>query len=174
MMSTYSSGEPAKGVTAFIGMGSNIGDREHYLREAKRLLSAHPFIRLIAASPIYETEPVGLTEQGYFLNQVLRVDTEMTPQDLLGELLRAEQELGRTRDIRWGPRTLDLDLLLYGNSRIEGKELEVPHPRMWERAFVLVPLADVTGVDDPFYASVKMHLGKLGGKEGVVLWTNDC
>ena len=94
-------------------------------------------------SPIYETAPVGYTEQPNFLNLCLEIDTELEPKELLKYCLETEQRLHRVRDIRWGPRTLDVDILLYGDKVIEEDDLEVPHPRMSERAFVLIPLNDI-------------------------------
>jgi len=158
-------------VVAYIALGSNMGDRAEYLRSAIHALEQHAAIDLIAASSIYETEPVGYVDQGAFLNQVVAVRTVMAPHALLHVMLAAEQQLGRTRELRWGPRTIDLDLLMYGDNQIETDELIVPHPRMMERAFVLFPLADVASqVDAELGAFIRGKLDILQEKEGVVVW----
>lgn len=159
------------GTLAYIAMGSNLGDREYYLREAVNRLAQESRIQVIAESSLYETEPVGYTEQGAFLNQVIAVRTTMTAHDLLYLLLDTERDLGRTREIRFGPRTLDLDLLLYGNDVIHTKDLIVPHPRMEERAFVLIPLTDVASrIDSERAVYYENLLMQTPGKEGVVRW----
>ena len=129
--------------TAYVALGSNLGDREAYLWQALGLLAAHPSLQVQKVSSFYETEPVGYLDQGMFLNAVAQLETDRTPQELLKILQAIENRLGRQRGIRWGPRTIDLDLLLYGNQTIEEPELIIPHPRMLERDFVLVPLAEI-------------------------------
>lgn len=128
---------------AFLGLGSNIGRREQLLADAVQQLGQHPSIEVTALSPIYETEPVGYTDQPSFLNQVCRIATALSPEDLLNTVLQIERSLGRERVIRWGPRTIDIDVLLYDNRMMHTETLTVPHPRMKERAFVFVPLLDV-------------------------------
>lgn len=128
---------------AYVALGANLGDREASLRDALNRLAAEPGVTLHRMSPIYETAPVGYTEQPSFLNMVVRVATELPPIELLRRLLAIEREMGRVRDIRWGPRNIDLDLLLVGETSMDTPELTLPHPRMGERAFVLVPLRDV-------------------------------
>ncbi|AKS70058.1 2-amino-4-hydroxy-6-hydroxymethyldihydropteridine pyrophosphokinase [Staphylococcus schleiferi] len=130
-------------VDAYLGLGSNIGDRENQLKEAIRLLRENEAIEIIAISPIYETKPVGYTEQPDFLNLCLHIKTELSAQALLKVALNTEAELHRVRKIRWGPRTIDIDILLYGDEVIEETDLIVPHPRMTERAFVMIPLNDI-------------------------------
>jgi 2-amino-4-hydroxy-6-hydroxymethyldihydropteridine diphosphokinase len=121
---------------AYVGLGSNLGDREATIRGAAQLIGA---ARL---SPLFETEPWGLRDQPSFLNAAAEVETVLTPRRFLARLLEIEQSLGRERNgPRWGPRTIDLDLLLWGNERISEPGLEVPHPLMLERRFVLEPLA---------------------------------
>lgn len=134
----------ASRVTAYIGVGSNLGDREATIRAAIARLGAHPGIRIMQCSALIETEPMGPPQPNY-LNGALAVETILDPPSLLSELLRVERELGRVRDlaVRMGPRTLDLDLLLYGDLVIDEPGLAVPHPRMPERAFVLIPLAEI-------------------------------
>lgn len=128
---------------AFLSIGSNIGDRLYYLEEAVRMLDARSGTSVSAVSSIYETTPVGFTEQADFLNLVCRVETELGAQALLLACQEIEQELGRVREVRWGPRTVDLDILLYNNENIEMENLTIPHPRMQERAFVLIPLLEI-------------------------------
>jgi 2-amino-4-hydroxy-6-hydroxymethyldihydropteridine diphosphokinase len=126
----------------FIGLGSNLGERERALEGARRGLAESGF-RLRVESSLYETEPVGGPPQGWFLNQVVGGETDLAPEELLRACLAVERSLGRVRDVRDGPRTLDADLLLYGDEvRAEGP-LQLPHPRLHLRRFVLVPLAEV-------------------------------
>ena len=126
----------------YLGLGSNIGDRESHLQAAlERLPAAGVTVRRI--SPFYETEPVDYTGQRWFLNCVAEGETELLPMQLLSRTGRIERELGRVRTIPKGPRTIDIDILLYGASVIRAPRLEVPHPRLSERRFVLAPLADL-------------------------------
>ncbi|TCS80137.1 2-amino-4-hydroxy-6-hydroxymethyldihydropteridine diphosphokinase [Tepidibacillus fermentans] len=127
----------------FLGLGSNMGDREDYLQQAIDRLDSHPHIRVINNSPIYETEPFGYRDQPYFLNMVVEVETELNAHELLQITQTIEKELGRKREIHWGPRTIDIDILLYGNEIIVSPELTIPHPYMRERLFVLKPLYDI-------------------------------
>jgi 2-amino-4-hydroxy-6-hydroxymethyldihydropteridine diphosphokinase len=131
---------------AYVGLGSNLGDRMAALDAAVRALDADVQTHVMAVSQVYETEPVGGPEQGPYLNAVAVLETDRGPRELLALLLATEDGLGRVRGERWGPRTLDLDLLLYDGPPIDSPELTVPHPRAKERAFVLVPLVDA----DPF------------------------
>lgn len=124
---------------AFVSLGSNLGDRWAYLRSGLEHLPD-----LFAISAVYETEPVGGPPgQGPYLNLVAELRTCLSPASLLGAARQAEERAGRVRTVRWGPRTLDVDLLLYGDEQVRTPELQVPHPRMWERGFVLVPLGDL-------------------------------
>jgi 2-amino-4-hydroxy-6-hydroxymethyldihydropteridine diphosphokinase len=124
---------------AFVALGSNLGDRWAHLRGG---LAQLPDV--VAVSPVYETVPVGGPPgQPRYLNLVAELRTPATPRDLLGAAQRAEVAAGRTREARWGPRTLDVDILLVGELVVDEADLQVPHPRMWERGFVLVPLADL-------------------------------
>lgn len=123
---------------AFIGLGSNLGDRLAQLRTA---MSGLPDV--VAASSVYETEPVGGPEQGPYLNQVVELDTDLGPRELLRRAHALEAAAGRERAQRHGPRTLDVDVLLVGDVTVADDDLVVPHPRMWERRFVLVPLAEL-------------------------------
>jgi 2-amino-4-hydroxy-6-hydroxymethyldihydropteridine diphosphokinase len=126
----------------FIGLGSNLGDRERNLLDAVRRLEE---IGLVRVSAFRDTDPVGVVDQPVFLNAVAELETELRPRELLARLLQIERELGRNREQeqRWGPRTIDLDLLLYGDEVIDEPGLTVPHPRVAERRFVLEPLHEL-------------------------------
>lgn len=128
---------------AHIALGANLGDARRSLAEAVQALAAAPDIRLLAVAPLYRTAPVGGPEQPDFLNSAIAVETELDPPALLHRLQALERAAGRVRLERWGPRVLDLDLLLCGAAVLETPELTVPHPRLHERRFVLVPLADI-------------------------------
>jgi 2-amino-4-hydroxy-6-hydroxymethyldihydropteridine diphosphokinase len=154
---------------AYISLGSNIGDREHLLQEAITLLHQPPFIDVVSCSSIYDTEPVGYLDQSSFLNMVIAVSTTGSPHELFTAMMAVEKDLGRTRDIRWGPRTIDLDLLLYGNVELKTSELTIPHPRMHERCFVLIPLAELIE-EGQASEGIKESIEKRCGKDGVVLW----
>lgn len=128
---------------AFLGIGSNLGDRLANLQHAVDLLGAEPGIRLLECSRVWETDPVGGPPQPDFLNVVVRLETDLEPWDLLEACHRAEQTLGRLRDVRWGPRTVDVDVLLLDALTLHDPGLTVPHPRMTARAFVLMPLLEL-------------------------------
>jgi 2-amino-4-hydroxy-6-hydroxymethyldihydropteridine diphosphokinase len=148
--------------TAYVGIGSNLGDREGNLRRAVELLAAEDGIEVVSVSEIRETDPVGPVEQGPFLNGAVRIDTDLGPHELLARLLAVEQRLGRVRAERWGPRTIDLDLLLYGNEVVDEPGLTVPHPRLHERRFALEPLADLApGLEIPGKGPISALLAEL-------------
>jgi 2-amino-4-hydroxy-6-hydroxymethyldihydropteridine diphosphokinase len=128
---------------AYVGLGANLGPREITLLRAVDLLAATDGVEVRAVSQLRETEPVGVVEQPLFLNGAVALDTSLSPQDLLDRLLEIERGLGRVRDVRWGPRVVDLDLLVYGDLQIDEPGLRVPHPRLYERRFVLEPLAEL-------------------------------
>jgi 2-amino-4-hydroxy-6-hydroxymethyldihydropteridine diphosphokinase len=129
---------------AYIGIGANLGDREATIARALELLVQRPGVELVAVSRLRETEPWGYADQPAFLNGAASVDTSLSAEDLLAALLDVERELGRTRTgPRYGPRTIDLDLLLYGEQVVDEPGLAVPHPRLHERAFALEPLLDL-------------------------------
>ncbi len=128
---------------AYIALGANLGDREQTLYDAIKLLHSHLQIRVQRCSGIYDTAPVGYTDQPAFYNMVIRVSTILQPLELLQIMLDIENQLGRVRDIRWGPRTVDLDLLWMDSIQMDTDRLQLPHPRMNERAFVLVPLQEI-------------------------------
>ncbi|HEY7283437.1 MAG TPA: 2-amino-4-hydroxy-6-hydroxymethyldihydropteridine diphosphokinase [Actinomycetota bacterium] len=129
-------------VTAYLGLGSNLGDRLGNLRGAVDLLGDTGGIEVVRTSSVFETEPVGPAQPDY-LNAVVEVRTTLTPRALLDAGLAVERALGRVRGVRWGPRTIDVDVLRYGDERIVEPDLVVPHPRMDERAFVLVPMREL-------------------------------
>lgn len=128
---------------AYIGLGSNIGDREVNIRRALDLLGEHSGIIVAGVSSLYETAPVGYVDQPDFINAVAILETDLSPHELLAVLLKVEEQMGRVRTIRWGPRVIDIDILLYGDVQVEENDLQVPHPRMMERRFVLEPLAEI-------------------------------
>lgn len=129
--------------TAYIGLGSNLGDKEANLKRALELLDRSPGLRVTRTASFYRTAPVGYTRQDWFLNTVAEVETALAPGELLTLLLAIEKELGRVRTIHWGPRMVDLDLLLFGGEEIDTPDLVVPHPRLSQRAFVMAPLAEL-------------------------------
>lgn len=124
---------------AFLGLGSNLGDRRRHLQEAVSSLAG-----VVAVSPVYETDPVGGPPgQDPYLNLVVELDTDLTARELLGVCRRLEAAAGRVRSERWGPRTLDVDVLWMDGVTVDEPDLQVPHPRMWQRRFVVAPLADL-------------------------------
>lgn len=127
----------------YLSLGSNIGDRYQNLQDSLELLEEHRAIQIRQSSSVYETLPVGYTDQPLFLNMVTEIGTLLTPEELLQVLQEIELKCGRIRDIRWGPRTIDLDILLYNSINMQKEHLIIPHPRMKERAFVLEPLAEI-------------------------------
>jgi 2-amino-4-hydroxy-6-hydroxymethyldihydropteridine diphosphokinase len=136
-----SSSPPFRGNRAYVGLGSNLGDPAETLRAATARLAGLGAV--LDASPVYETDPVGLEDQPAFLNAVVLISTTLPPLDLLDRLLAVEAEFLRERTVRWGPRTLDLDLLWYEHVEMDTERLMLPHPRAHEREFVLRPLADI-------------------------------
>ncbi|MGA2274362.1 MAG: 2-amino-4-hydroxy-6-hydroxymethyldihydropteridine diphosphokinase [Bryobacteraceae bacterium] len=126
----------------YLSLGSNIGDRERNLRAAIERLGA-PGLRVLRVSPIYETEPVDVTDQRWFLNLVVQAETTLFPMQLLARVQKVERVLGRVRTVPKGPRIIDIDILLYGTAVVRGGKLQIPHPRIPERRFVLVPLHDL-------------------------------
>jgi 2-amino-4-hydroxy-6-hydroxymethyldihydropteridine diphosphokinase len=126
----------------YLGLGSNIGDREALIGSALQLLNG-PDLRLLRKSSLYETEPIGFKDQGWFLNMVAEFETDLFPRQLLHRMQKVELSLGRKRTIKNGPRTIDIDILLYANAVMKTGELEIPHPRYRERRFTLAPLAEI-------------------------------
>ena len=128
---------------AYLALGSNLGDRLAHLQSAVDGLSRAPGTRVVAVSRVYETDPVGGPEQDAYLNAVVGVDTDLDPHALLNVAQQCERAAQRVRAERWGPRTLDVDVLLFDDIDLDSDDLVIPHPRMWERAFVLIPLRDI-------------------------------
>ena len=122
---------------AYIALGSNLGEREVFLAQARRDIAALPRTRLLAETEAEETAPIGPVAQGPFLNQMIAIETELSPQELLAELKQIEAEAGRVRAVRWGPRTLDLDIVLFERQSVAEPELKVPHPELSNRDFWL-------------------------------------
>jgi len=144
---------------AFLSLGSNIGDRRRYLEEAVGSLGAS----VRAVSPVYETDPVGGPDQGRFLNLVVELDTDLSPRDLLAVCHRLESGAGRIRQERWGPRSLDVDIVLIDGVTLDDADLQIPHPRMNDRRFVLVPLADLAPelVDPAVFDRAQGHVVRV-------------
>ncbi len=128
--------------TVYLGLGSNLGDRREHLSRARALLEASG-LEITRASSIYETEPRELLDQPWFLNQVIETQTELFPRQLLARTQKVEREIGRKRTIANGPRVIDIDILLYGDSIVRAGGIEIPHPRLADRRFVLEPLAEL-------------------------------
>ena len=153
-------------VTAFLGLGSNMGDRLENLRRVQEALEATDGLKVVRSSRVYETAPVGPPQPDY-LNAVVEVETTLGPRDLLDACLEVERAMGRVRDQRWGPRVIDVDVLTFGDEDIDEPGLTVPHPRMHERSFVLIPLLELTA--DPKLpagrrvATLRLPPGALGG-----------
>lgn len=161
---------------AFVGVGANLGDRWATIRGALGALACAPGIAALETSAVYETAPVGVLDQPQFLNLVVGVETTLTPEALLAVLMDLERAAGRRREqeVRWGPRTLDLDLLLFEDETRAGPALILPHPRMWERAFVTVPLRELTErvgrFGRPKWAGVHARLATAPTGPGVAVW----
>lgn len=156
----------------YLSLGSNIGDRLEYIREAVQMLHNQEEINVVNTSSVYETDPVGYEEQALFLNIAIQIETSLNPLSLLEQCQKIESELGRKRIIRWGPRTIDLDILLYNQENIVSEKLIIPHPRIEERAFVLVPLIeiapDIKLPNKPILLKESLQL--LRDREGVRVW----
>ena len=161
-------------VTAYLGLGTNLGSREQNLIRALRSLAMAPAVQFVRSSSIYETAPWGYTDQPSFLNCAVEVRTRRSPAELLELAKGIEGDLGREENFRYGPRLIDIDILLYGNDTIHlcRPDLQIPHPRMTERAFVLVPLAEIApqAVVPTLNLSLVRLLELAGGRDEVKLW----
>lgn len=176
-------------VTVYLGLGSNLGSREGNLDRCLRCLTGNHLpgqedatapeelfkpggLSLVRASKIYETEPWGFTDQGRFLNRVVEVSTAVSPRELLAGIKELESSLGREPVERFGPRVIDIDILLYGSETVDLPDLQIPHPRLHQRAFVLVPLAEMAPA--MIHPSLGISIGELAhrvnGKDGVNKW----
>jgi len=163
---------------AFIGVGANLGDRWATMTKALIALAHSPGITALETSAVFETAPVGITDQPPFLNLVVGVETILYPESLFELLLAREQAAGRNRarEIRWGPRTLDLDLLLFENETRADPGLALPHPRLWERAFVLAPLAELLArsqrFNRPVWSELRTRLAQTEfSRDGITPWS---
>ncbi len=158
---------------AYLGLGSNLGEREANLRKAMKMLESTGEVRIMRRSSVYETSPVGYENQPDFLNMVVQVKSCLKAKELLHHCLGVEERMMRERLIRWGPRIIDIDLLLYDNQTFKDSELTLPHPEMIRRAFVLIPLLELEPeLVMPDGSSVSEHLAKLDEEavNGVKVW----
>ncbi|AOT72600.1 2-amino-4-hydroxy-6-hydroxymethyldihydropteridine diphosphokinase [Geosporobacter ferrireducens] len=151
---------------AYLGLGSNIGNRKENIEKALKILEAYKDIQITDVSSYYETDPVGYLEQDCFINIVVGIETSLQPKQLLSCCNEIENELKRKREIRWGPRTLDVDILLYENYLSQEEELTIPHPRMCERSFVMIPLYEIAKDIRIFDQNIRSIVEKLG-QEGI-------
>lgn len=157
------SGEEVRGIIAFIGIGSNLRDPAVQCRDAFRRIGAIPEIRLLRRSSLYRTEPVGPEDQPWFINAVAEIRTDLPPRKLFEALKGIERKMGRTDGPRWGPRVIDLDLLLYGQKVVAEEDLVIPHPELYRRRFVLEPLCELASyvIHPAFGVSVRGLLDRL-------------
>lgn len=153
---------------AYLALGSNLGDSLHNLQEARRLL-VDEHLQVTASSQLYETAPYGPVPQDDYLNAVLRVETDYSPEALLAHAHRIEEQLGRKRLIHWGPRTIDIDILLMEGSTVDTPDLKIPHPEIAKRSFVLIPLADVYLKEELFDQSFDQLIAATGNADEVKL-----
>jgi dihydroneopterin aldolase/2-amino-4-hydroxy-6-hydroxymethyldihydropteridine diphosphokinase len=131
------------GHIAFIGIGSNLGDKVHYFEKAVSEILKTDHHRLLAKSSLFKTKPMGYTSQDWFINGVIKIETDLEAHELLQTLKSIESQLGRSKTLKWGPRTIDLDILFFDDVEIHTEELQIPHPLIQERQFVLIPLAEI-------------------------------
>ncbi len=152
-----------------LGLGANVGDRLHFLRQAIQMLKALPVTRFVNESSVYESEPVGYTEQAMFLNMAVQLQTSLIPAHLLKETQAIEAALGRVRKMRWGPRTLDIDVLYWGRRVIASETLQVPHPEAEGRLFVMRPLREIAPefCPPPSFVSVRELCARIDGGSSV-------
>ena len=157
------SGEGVRGIIAFIGIGSNLRDPAVQCRDAFRRTGAIPEICLLRRSSLYRTEPVGFQDQAWFINAVAEIRTDLPPRKLFEALNEIERKMGRTAGPRWGPRVIDLDLLLYGQEVVAEEDLVIPHPELHRRRFVLEPLCELASyvIHPAFGVSVRGLLDRL-------------
>lgn len=173
-VAAFPPGEKTLQRDVFIGLGSNQGERHEWLAAARTRLQNGETISLVQQSAIYETEPLGLREQPHFLNQVVEVATSLPPLSLLEHLLKIENDLGRVRMQRWGPRNIDLDLLAYQDCEISSESLQLPHPEIPRRRFVLTPWCEIApGFKVPIWQlTVADLLERCADRNSIALWKN--
>jgi 2-amino-4-hydroxy-6-hydroxymethyldihydropteridine diphosphokinase len=147
------------GHTAYIGIGSNIGDKVHQCELAISEILKVDRHKLLAKSSLFKSKPIGYTSQDWFVNGVIKIETEMEPLDLFRVLRTIELKLGRTQTFRWGPRSIDIDILFFDDKEVRTQELQIPHPRLHERQFVLIPLVEIDR--DLLHPILKKTIGKL-------------
>ncbi len=158
------------GHKVYLALGSNLGERENNLRTAVQYISDIGGLNTERLSHVYETEPVGYLEQDRFLNMVMAATTDIEPLELLGKLQGVEDRMGRTREIHWGPRTMDIDMLIYGDKKINLPCLKIPHPQMLKRAFVLIPFRDIYDCPRIYGADINKLIDGCGDRDGVKLY----
>lgn len=151
--------------SVYLSLGSNIGDRKDYLMTALNRIKHLPNTSLKTVSSLYETTAWGKTDQDDFLNCCCKLETSLSPQELLLSCQKIERDLNRIRHEHWGPRTLDIDILLYGDDNIATDQLQIPHPYMTKRAFVLVPLAEIAPELCLYHKSIRWYLSQLKGED---------
>jgi 2-amino-4-hydroxy-6-hydroxymethyldihydropteridine diphosphokinase len=158
-----------RGNIAFIGIGSNVGDKTGNCRRAIAEISKYRQNGLIAQSSLYKTDPIGYTQQDWFINCVIEIETSFTAYELVHVLEDIEVSMGKKRTFKWGPRIIDLDILFFNDEIIQGEELTVPHPEVQNRAFVLVPLREIAGdyIHPLMKKSISQLTAQLGGKQGI-------
>lgn len=150
---------------AYLGLGTNIGDRVNYLSQAIKILDSEKDIIITKKSKLYETKAWGYTNQDDFLNMCIEIETKLNPNELLEKCQNVEKELNRERKIRWGPRTIDVDILFFNDIILQEENLEIPHPRIGERAFVLIPLIDLNEKLKINEISITKYLESLTAEE---------
>lgn len=155
----------------YVGLGSNMGDRLRHLQRAVGKLAMTDGVEVTKLSAVYETEPVGVTDQGWFLNAAVQLHTTLSAETLLAQTQGIERDLGRVVTHRWGPRSIDLDILLYGNARVKTATLEIPHPEIRHRAFVMIPLLDLAPhLALPDGTAISTCLADLSPPQGVTIF----
>jgi 2-amino-4-hydroxy-6-hydroxymethyldihydropteridine diphosphokinase len=170
-----SSGGEIRGIIAFIGIGSNMEMPADRCRDAVKRLSTVTGVRVLRCSSLYRTEPVGPPDQAWFINAVAEIRTPLTPSELFAALKEIEQQMGRMEGPKWGPRIIDLDILLYGQEVVQEEDLVIPHPELHRRRFVLEPLCELASyaIHPAFNVSVRGLIGRLADQARVELYDRE-